>query len=260
MCTVVILRRPEAAWPVLLASNRDEMAGRPWSPPGHHWPDRAEIVAGRDDLAGGSWLGVNQSGVVAAILNRHGTLGPAPGLRSRGELVLEALDHADAKDAAKALGQLDPTAFRAFNMVIADNRDAFWVRSLGSTVPTCGGIKVVPIPAGLSMLTAHELNDESSARIRYYRPRFAAAAVPDPARNDWHDWAKLLASREHEPEAGPHGGLTIVTQEEAGKRSGYGTLSSSLIALAAPGHTSPGMVWRFAPGPADIAPFEDVKI
>src|SRR5262249_36728407 len=107
MCTVVILRRPDAAWPVLFASNRAERAGRPWGPPGHHWPDRAEVVAGRDDLAGGSWLGVNKSGVVAAILNRHGTLGPAPGLRSRGELVLEALDHHDAADAAKALGALD---------------------------------------------------------------------------------------------------------------------------------------------------------
>jgi hypothetical protein len=259
MCTVVILRRPEAAWPVLFASNRDEMAGRPWTPPGHHWPDRPEVVAGRDELAGGSWLGVNRSGVIAAILNRHGTLGPVPGLRSRGELVLEALDHVDAKDAAKALGALEPASFRAFNMVIADNRDAFWVRSLGSAPTNCG-IKVAPIPTGLSMITAHELNDESSARIRFYRPRFAAAPVPDPESNDWSAWETLLASQEGEPDAGPHGGLTIVTQEEGGKRSGYGTLSASLIALAAPGHAPPGIVWRFAPGPADITPFQDVKI
>jgi hypothetical protein len=203
--------------------------------------------------------------VIAAILNRHGTLGPAPGLRSRGELVLEALDHADARDAAKALAELEPTAFRAFNMVIADNRDAFWVRSLGShpatgSVPSTCGIKVTPIPIGLSMITAHELNDESSARIRFYRPRFAAAPVPDPEANEWSAWEKLLASQEGEPDAGPHGGLTIVTAEDGGKRSGYGTLSSSLIALAAPGHAPPGIVWRFAPGPADITPFQDVKI
>src|SRR6185369_12562384 len=100
MCTVVILRRPGATWPTLIAANRDERQDRPWSPPGPHWPDRPEVVAGLDHLAGGSWLGINAHGLAAAILNRQGTLGPADGKRSRGELVLEALDHADAVDAA----------------------------------------------------------------------------------------------------------------------------------------------------------------
>ncbi len=256
MCTLVILRRPDHAWPLLLAANRDEMLDRPWTPPGRHWADRPEVVAGRDNLAGGSWLGVNATGVVAAVLNRHGTLGPAPGVRSRGELVLEALDHPDAAAAAKAFQDLDPKAYRSFNLVVADNRDAFLVRSLGPN-----GHKVVPVPAGLSMLTAHELNDESSARIRFHRPRFASAAPPDPERGDFASWEKLLASHDHEPDAGPHGALTIVTHEDNGRRSGYGTSSSSVIALAAPGRRAPpGVVWRFAPAAPDVAAFDDVKL
>ncbi len=255
MCTLVILRRPDSPWPVLIAANRDEMLDRPWSPPGRHWPDRPEVVAGKDNLAGGSWLGINSTGVVAGVLNRHGTLGPAPGLRSRGELVLEALDHTDAAEAAKAFEGLDPKAYRSFNLIIADNRDAFFVRSLGAA-----GLKVQPIPPGLSMVTAHELNDESSARIRYHRPRFAEAPVPDPERGDWAAWQKLLASREHEPDAGPHGAITIVTDEKD-RRKGYGTSSSSLIAIAAAGRTTPpGVVWRFAPGAPDVTAFQDVKL
>src|SRR5215469_12226964 len=108
MCTLVILRRPEHAWPVLIAANRDEMINRPARPPGRHWPDRAEVVAGLDLLAGGSWLGLNDWGVAAAVLNRTGSLGPARGMRSRGELVLEALDHASAVEAANALAYLEP--------------------------------------------------------------------------------------------------------------------------------------------------------
>jgi hypothetical protein len=55
--------------------------------------------------------------------------------------------------------------------------------------------------------------------------------------------------------------LTIVTQEENGKRTGYGTSSSSVIALAVSGHRPPpGALWRFAPGPPDITPFQDVKL
>src|ERR1700719_1673890 len=127
MCTLVILRRPEHDWPVIIGANRDEMIDRPAEPPGRHWPDREEVVAGRDLLAGGSWLGLNDWGVAAAVLNRHGSLGPAAGLRSRGELVLEALDHADAVAAAEALSYLDPAAYRSFNLIVADNRDAFWL-------------------------------------------------------------------------------------------------------------------------------------
>jgi len=89
MCTLVIHRRPKAAWPLILAANRDELDNRPWRTPARHWPDRPEVVAGQDVLAGGSWLGINDDGVIAAVLNRPGTLGPEAGKRSRGELVLE---------------------------------------------------------------------------------------------------------------------------------------------------------------------------
>src|SRR5262249_60559477 len=126
MCTLVILRRPEHDWPVIIGANRDEMIDRRSKPPGRHWLDRAEVVAGRDLLAGGSWLGLNDWGVAAAILNRHGSLGPAAGLRSRGELVLEALDHADAVAAATALADLDPAAYRSFNLIVAHNPHALW--------------------------------------------------------------------------------------------------------------------------------------
>ncbi len=203
MCTVIVLRRPDHAWPLLFAANRDEMADRPWKPPGRHWPDRKEIVAGQDELAGGSWLGVNDHGVLAGVLNRPGTLGPVPGLRSRGELVLEALDHADATAAVAAMRDLDSRAYRAFNLVIADNRDAYWIRSLGRAGPIRP--TVAEIPPGLSMITAHDRDDPESARIRYHRPRFAAAKTPDPDKGDWTAWERLMASRESEAGAGPHG-------------------------------------------------------
>ena len=61
-------------------------------------------------------MGMNDHGVVATVLNRAGTLGPAEGKRSRGELPLEALDHADAVDAVDALLHLSRDAYRPFNM------------------------------------------------------------------------------------------------------------------------------------------------
>ena len=134
MCTVVILRRPDHDWPLIIGANRDEMRDRPARPPAHHWDDRDHVVAGMDELAGGTWLALNDDRLVAAVLNRYGSLGPDATKRSRGELPLEAVDHAEAKQAAKALALLEPESYRTFNMVIADTLDAFWVRSDGKRV------------------------------------------------------------------------------------------------------------------------------
>ena len=250
MCSVVILLRPGHAWPVLFAANRDEMAERPWAAPGRHWPDRPRVVAGLDELAGGSWLGLNDDGVLAGVLNRMNSLGPLPGRRSRGELVLEALDHADAAAAAAALGDLDPAAYRPFNMVVADDRDAFWLRNLGH--PN-GWVEVHPLPPGLSMITAYDRNDSASRRIRAYLPRFEAAAAPDPGAGRWTDWERLLASRDFDPDGDPTDAMAVVTDY------GFATLSGSLIALPAP-DAGRRAVWRFAPGRPGEHPWKTVAL
>ena len=173
MCTLVVLRRPGHRWPLLLAGNRDELRGRPWSPPGRHWEDRPEVLAGRDELAGGSWFGINDAGLAAVVMNREGSLGPQPGMRSRGELVLEALDHADAQAATAALTDLDPAAYRPFNLFIGDAQAAFWLANRAAAPRIDSAV----VGEGLHMLAAGELDDPAVPRIRDYLPRFRAAAV-----------------------------------------------------------------------------------
>jgi len=256
MCTAVILYRPGHPWPLVFAANRDEMASRPWLAPGRHWPDRPEVVAGLDREAGGSWLGINDDGVLAGVLNRPGSLGPAAGKRSRGELVLEALDHAEAAEAALALSHLDPFAYRSFNLVVADAQHAFWLRNLGAEED--GGVERFEIAPGLSMVTAHDLNDESSPRIRTYLPQFRAVPPPDPETGDWRAWESLLASRGDGSGSNPMAGMTIVAER------GFGTVSSSLIALpAAPATLDVApreAIWRFAPGRPDLTDYEAVAL
>lgn len=245
MCTLIVLRRPNQAWPLIIAANRDEMAGRPWKAPGRHWPDRPHVVAGLDELAGGSWMGLNDHGVVAAILNRVGTLGPAPGKRSRGELVLEALDHADAADAAEALLHLDGRAYRPFNLVVADNRDAFWLRADGSRIVRHA------IPAGLHMLTALDLDDEASPRIRAFLPRFRALPPPDPAADDWGGWPALLADPGGDTDGEEMPAMCFLRPD------GFGTVSSSLVAVAAAETPEIRPLWLFTPRP-QVAPYTNV--
>ncbi|MEA2778767.1 MAG: hypothetical protein QOK29_311 [Rhodospirillaceae bacterium] len=247
MCSVIILRRPGHDWPLLFAANRDEMRDRPWLPPARHWPDRPQVVAGLDQLAGGSWLGLNDHGLIAGVMNRTSSLGPSPGKRSRGELVLEALDHADAIPAAEALAAIEPAAYRPFNLVLVDNRDAFWLRNTGER------IDVQPLPEGLSMVTAHDCNDGvNSRRIGHYLPLFEAAAPPDPGGDDWRAWESLMASVDFSAGGSVHDAMTIVGE------NGFETLSSALIALPAPGLERPP-IWRFAAGRPDRNSYELVE-
>lgn len=218
MCSVLILIRPDHSWPVLIAANRDEMVDRPWLPPARHWPDRPEITAGMDQLAGGSWMGINDYGLVAAILNGPHALGPADGLRSRGEIVLEALDHADADAAAAALAELDPASFRPFHLLLIDNMNAF--------VISCDtSIKISKLPAGLHMITAHGLNSPASPRYGRYFPLFKKATTPQPEIENWRDWHHLMISQESDADAAPMGAMFIRRPD------GFGTTSTAFLAL-----------------------------
>lgn len=245
MCTLVILRRPAHAWPLLLAGNRDELDSRPWRAPGRHWPRRPGVVAGLDCLGGGSWAGINDAGMVAVVMNRAGTLGPAPGKRSRGELVLEALDQGTAQAAARVLRRLDTSAYRPFNLVLGDAREAFWLCHRGDGPKI---LDVHPIPPGLHLLSSRDLDDTSQPRVRLFLPRFQAAPPPDPVRGDWDAWIDLLRDRGCPAEEGPTAAMNFRLD------SGFGTVSSLLLALPNPDAGTVSRVW-FAAGPPHAHPF-----
>ncbi|MGD8206848.1 MAG: NRDE family protein [Thiohalocapsa sp.] len=249
----MILRRPGHDWPVLLAANRDELRARPSRPPGRHWPDWPEVVGGLDCDGGGSWLAVNDHGVLAAVLNREGTLGPEVGKRSRGELVLQALDHAEAGAAAGALADLNPDAYRPFNLLIADPRATYWLRHGGD-----GAIRVHPVPPGLHMLTAAELDDPGQPRIARFLPEFRAAAEPSPALGDWGDWVALLGQRSSSSGDDREAAMNLDGIRVNGRE--LGTVASSLIAL--PAYPAPDRrpIFLHADGPPDRAVLRPVDL
>jgi uncharacterized protein with NRDE domain len=239
VCTVVLLIRPSHAWPLILAANRDELLDRAWDPPGEYWPDQPGVFAGRDRSGGGTWMGVNRHGVVAAVLNRPGSLGPAAGKRSRGELPLLALAHRTAAEAATAIAALDAGAWCSFNLVVGDRDSAVFVRGLGHGRPAAQALA-----PGLHMVTAHDPDDPDSPRVARYLARFEAARPPEP--DNWDEWRAILADR-----SGAAGEQINVVP-----RAGFGTVCSSLLAI--PRSAPP--VWLFAAGAPDEARFTRVPL
>ena len=239
MCTVVVLVRRDHPYPVLLAANRDERLNRPWDPPAAYWPDQPDVVAGRDRTAGGTWMGVNRHGMVAAVLNRAGTLGPVLGKRSRGELPLIALTHHTARKAATAIGRLDAGDWRDFNMVLADRSGAFFLRGLGHGRPSAR-----MFPEGVSMVTAFDPNDLESPRVARHLPRLKAREPTGPT--DWEGWRTILSDRSG------HTGEQINVMP----RGGFGTVSASFVVIPQQGP----LVWLFAAGPPHEAAFMPISL
>ncbi|HQT46570.1 MAG TPA: NRDE family protein [Acidocella sp.] len=227
MCTIILKISSEGTF---IGANRDEMLDRPWEPPAEYWPG---IIAGRDTLAGGTWLGLNEHGVMAAVLNRQGSLGPVPDKRSRGELPLLALQHHSALAAAKALRGLDTSPYRRFNLVIADAQEAFLLRRIGRPIA-----EFSPLPPGVTMLTSGDPNDTDLPRIARHLPKFQA--------HGFEAWATLLANNTGRWESA----LNLH------EKNGFGTICSSVISLPTNGAPS----WLFCPRPPEPTGFAPVVL
>jgi len=93
MCILFLAINQHPDYPLIVAANRDEYFARP-SEAMHYWPDFPRVLAGRDRLKGGSWLGINQSGQFCAVTNFRSPQPLDDQAASRGELVAMYLKNA----------------------------------------------------------------------------------------------------------------------------------------------------------------------
>ena len=90
MCLILFAHRVHPDQPLILAANRDEFYDRPTAPAAF-WEESPEVLAGRDLLRGGTWLGVSRGGCFAVVSNFRDPDETETGKRSRGLLVSEFL-------------------------------------------------------------------------------------------------------------------------------------------------------------------------
>lgn len=126
MCTLISIHRRVPGLPLVVAANRDEYLDRPAEGPALRRTPTGPIVAPLDSRAGGTWLGLNGQGVFSALTNLSNPK-PDPTRKSRGMVVLEALEARSAEEAADGLGELSRCAFNPFNCYVADAESAWLV-------------------------------------------------------------------------------------------------------------------------------------
>lgn len=134
MCTLAIYFRMFPQYPLLVGANRDEQYDRASASP-QLLGNKPKIIAGRDLRAGGTWLGVSEYGVLAAILNRreNGHHVALPGVRSRGLLCMDLLARTSAADAHSFMCN-HHSVYNPFTAVVADRREAYISYNAGEEI------------------------------------------------------------------------------------------------------------------------------
>ena len=126
MCTLIAIHGRVPGKPLVVAANRDEYLDRPSRGMAVRAIESGHVLAPRDVRAGGTWLGLNARGVFAALTNLR-TETPDPARRTRGRVVLEALEARSASEAVERMGQLEEGTYNPFNLFLADENCAHLV-------------------------------------------------------------------------------------------------------------------------------------
>ena len=136
MCILFIAINQHPDYPLVIAANRDEYHTRA-SRPMHWWDDKQEILAGRDLVAGGTWLGINDSGQFSAITNYRDPQRNREDALSRGELPVRFLQKSISNptvsaDQYEGFLATEHSQYNPFNLVYG-NHKALYVWGHGAS-------------------------------------------------------------------------------------------------------------------------------
>ena len=245
MCLLVVLAQTHPDIPLIVGANRDELLDRPAVPMTVLRPAAPRVLGGRDELAGGTWLAVNDAGVVAGLTNRPTPGRRDPAKRSRGELPLALAGHRSAAAAVEAFGSaFRPADFNPSWLLVGDRDSLFAVDMTGSASDRA---VIQPLPPGLHVLENRPLG-APSPKVDHVRRLVAAidgvreGALAGRLRAVLADHELPVAVPEGPDDVPPNVRAACVHTEQ------YGTRWSCVVTVPADRSAPPSV--SYADGPA----------
>ncbi len=119
MCLAVIACNAHPDYPLVLAANRDEFYTRA-TRPAAWWGQSVSLLAGRDEEAGGTWLGVNRAGRFALLTNVRAPTERNAHAPSRGTLVVAALQAGEPIGAWLRRQSERSRTYNGFNLLLGE--------------------------------------------------------------------------------------------------------------------------------------------
>ncbi len=225
MCLVVFALNCHPEYRLVLAANRDEFYERPTSH-AHWWNESPRIFSGRDLSRGGTWLGVSETGRIAAVTNYRQGDRVSPSARSRGLLVSDFLVGANKPQEYFEKVKRDSALYDGFNLIAGDALGLYYYSNRGD-----GFTKIA---AGVHALSNHLLDTPWPKLIRSQQA--FAAAVDRKGEELVSELFTLLADRSQaEDHELPDTGISKEWEKQLSSPfialENYGTRSSTVVLI-----------------------------
>jgi len=154
MCLIVLAWKTHPRFPLVLATNRDEFHGRP-SASLNYWEDKPDVLGGRDNEKGGSWLAANIDGRWAAVTNFRDGRPPSSASRSRGDLVKDYVASNQTANIYASAIQESISDYSGCNLLFAGHDTLFYASNRHESDPRS---RIQEVPPGIHGLSNHLLN------------------------------------------------------------------------------------------------------
>lgn len=149
MCLIGFHINDHPTYKLIIAANRDEVYERP-TEKASFWEDHPSILAGRDLVQMGTWLGITKYGRIAALTNYRKLEDHDETKTSRGEIVTNfLLDQVDGKTYLKNLKE-NNDKYNGFNTIVGTVDDLYYYGNYQSDI--------IKLEDGTHALSNHLLN------------------------------------------------------------------------------------------------------
>jgi len=229
MCLILFSYDPGTSRPLTVLANRDEFYDRA-TDQADFWSDKPGILAGRDLVAGGTWLGVNTKGRFAAVTNYRDLSNINLNARSRGELTTEFLSGNESADDYLSRIETRGGDYNGFNLLVFDSNNLAYYSNMSEAPPSV-------LNPGIYGLSNHLL-DTPWPKVVSGKEAMKVELESGPGDDD--SLLSVLADTTvaADPDL-PDTGVGIERERALSARCivspGYGTRCSTLVSFAADG-------------------------
>jgi uncharacterized protein with NRDE domain len=149
MCLLLFGVKTSESFPFILAANRDEFYQRPTTAM-DFWPEKPNILAGKDLECGGTWFGINTQGRFAALTNYRDLSILKSAAPSRGDIIVNFLESTGS--IPDFLDRLKPDSdrYNGFNLLAGDCQAQYWFSNQTR--------KIIQVAPGIHGISNHLLD------------------------------------------------------------------------------------------------------
>lgn len=225
MCLIHFHLQDHPNYKLIVAANRDESYDRP-TEKAHYWPDTPSLLAGRDMLQGGTWLGITKEGRFAALTNIRDLSLEGKDKKSRGHIVREFLSTTISPSDFLEKISNERDAYAGFNIIVGNASELFHYNNIENTITA--------LPAGTHSLSNATLNTPWPKVVKGRAKLDTYLRQNDYVKTD--DLFHILESEEEAPDSAlPNTGIGLDLERKLSasfiKTPNYGTRSATVILI-----------------------------